>query len=111
MGRGFERGRAGAGQRGFRRDGAVWDVSSGQLLATFEGHRSPVWRVAVSGGGHLAASAGYDGTVRLWDVTGMSALATLRNDRAYERVNVTGLTGVTEAQRAALLALGATEQR
>jgi hypothetical protein len=37
-------------------------------------------------------------------------LRTLRADRRYERLDITGLTGVTEAQRAALLALGAIEQ-
>jgi hypothetical protein len=34
----------------------------------------------------------------------------LRPDRPYERMDITGLTGVTAAQRAALLALGAVEK-
>ena len=34
---------------------------------------------------------------------------TLRSDRDYERLDITGLTGVTQAQRAALIALGAME--
>jgi len=34
----------------------------------------------------------------------------LRPERRYERLDITGLTGVTAAQRAALLALGAREQ-
>jgi hypothetical protein len=34
----------------------------------------------------------------------------LRSDRCYERVDISGLTGVNAAQRAALLALGAIEQ-
>jgi hypothetical protein len=34
----------------------------------------------------------------------------LASDRHYQRLDITGLTGVTEAQRAALLVLGATEQ-
>jgi hypothetical protein len=37
-------------------------------------------------------------------------LRTLRPDRLYERLDITGLTGVTAAQRAALLALGAVER-
>ena len=37
-------------------------------------------------------------------------LRTLRAERRYERLNITGLTGVTEMQRAALFALGAVEQ-
>src|SRR5205823_2778848 len=36
-------------------------------------------------------------------------LRTLQSDRHYERLDITGLTGVTEAQRTALLALGAVE--
>jgi hypothetical protein len=31
----------------------------------------------------------------------------LRPDRRYERLDITDLSGITEAQRAALLALGA----
>jgi hypothetical protein len=37
-----------------------------------------------------------------------ACLHTLRVDRSYERLDITGLTGVTAAQQAALLALGAT---
>jgi hypothetical protein len=39
-----------------------------------------------------------------------ACLRTLQGDRRYERLNITGLTGVTDAQRATLLALGAVEQ-
>jgi len=63
--------------------------------------------VVLSGDGRLAASGGDDGTVRLWDGVDGICLHTLRNDRHYQRMNITGLTGVTEAQRAALFVLGA----
>jgi hypothetical protein len=36
-------------------------------------------------------------------------VGTLRSERRYERLDITGLTGITEAQRRALLALGAVE--
>jgi hypothetical protein len=37
-------------------------------------------------------------------------LQTLRSDRLYERMNITGATRLTEAQRTALKALGAIEE-
>jgi WD40 repeat protein/transcriptional regulator with XRE-family HTH domain len=93
-------------------DGTVrlWDATGGRLLRTLYGHATAVRSVALSGDGQLVVSGSYDGTVKLWDTPSGRLLATLRGDRPYERMDITGLTGVTEAQRAALLALGAVEQ-
>ena len=81
----------------------------GRLLATLEGHTGGVWGVVLSADGRLLASGSFDGTVRLWEASSGAHLHTLRSDRRYERVDITGLTGVTAAQRISLLALGAIE--
>ncbi|MBV9359742.1 MAG: hypothetical protein JO023_29880 [Chloroflexi bacterium] len=59
--------------------------------------------------GRLIASDGFDETVRIWDAPTGNALHVLRNLGRYEGVDITRLTGITEAQRTALLALGASE--
>ena len=59
----------------------------------------------------MIVSGGLDGTVRLWDTSSFSLVRTLRPDRRYERMDITGLSGVTEAQRTVLIALGAIERR
>jgi hypothetical protein len=47
----------------------------------------------------------------MWDMRTGALVRMLRPDRLYERMDIASLRGITEAQRAALQALGAVERR
>jgi WD40 repeat protein len=94
-------------------DGTVslWDAQNGRLLATLLGHTGAVYSLALCADRHLQTSGSFDGTVKIWSTDSGALSATLRAERRYEQLDITGSTGITEAQRQALIALGAVEQR
>ncbi|MCG8365818.1 MAG: NB-ARC domain-containing protein, partial [Pseudanabaenales cyanobacterium] len=85
----------------------LWNPNSGYYLKTLEGHTARVGSVVWSLDGQTLASCSEDETIKLWDVETGECLKTLRTDRPYEGMNITGVTGLTEAQTATLRALGA----
>ena len=86
----------------------IWHPDTGECLQTLEGHNSRVYSVAWSGDGESLASGSYDNKIKIWNPDTGECLQTLDN-RTYAGTNITGVTGLTEAQRATLLALGAVE--
>ncbi len=57
---------------------SVWDASTLKLLRTLEGHMSLVTSIAVDGERRTLASAGIDGTIRLWDLDSGSERSRMR---------------------------------
>ncbi len=88
-----------------------WDVHSGHCVRVQEGHRGAVQGLKVSPDGSRLASCGDDGAILLWNLHSGEHLQTLRRDRPYERLNITGIRGLSDAQKASLCALGAFEHR
>ncbi len=89
----------------------IWDIHTCQMLGSLLGHTSGgVWCVSFSPNGVLA-TGGDDGAIKLWERDTGACLQTLRSDEPYEGMNITGAQGLTEAQKAAILALGGFEER
>jgi ATP/maltotriose-dependent transcriptional regulator MalT len=65
--------------------------------------------VAFSPTSVLLASGSQDETIKLWETRTGRCLSTLRGERPYERLNISGVTGLNEAEKASLRALGARE--
>lgn len=86
-----------------------WNMQSGECEAVHKAHQGWIQSLRRSPDGTKLASFGHDGAIMLWELQSGAYLGTVRRDRPYERLNITGIRGLTEAQKATLRALGAAE--
>ncbi|MHC0064925.1 WD40 domain-containing protein [Nostoc sp. UIC 10890] len=89
----------------------LWDLHTSSCVKTLLAHTKLVWSVAFSPDGQTLVSSSEDETIKLWDVNTGICLKTLRSYRPYEAMNITKVTGLTEAQKITLKDLGAVEKQ
>jgi len=85
----------------------LWDVASGECLRVMREHSNHIRSVTFATNGLFLASGSDDGTIKLWSEQTARCLATLISERPYEGMDITGVSGLTEAQQVALRSLGA----
>ncbi|MEG3989330.1 NB-ARC domain-containing protein [Microcoleus sp. S28C3] len=87
----------------------LWDVCSGECVKMLQNDSSQIWAIAISLDGKTIASGSADGTIKLWEMETGECVKKMRSPRLYEGMNIIGVTGLTDAQKSTLKALGAVE--
>jgi WD40 repeat protein/transcriptional regulator with XRE-family HTH domain len=88
----------------------VRDLSSRTLLHVLHQRDTFALSVVFSPDGHLLYAGNADGTITIWDIQRGVCTDILRIERPYAAMDITGVTGLTRAQKDALKALGAIER-
>jgi WD40 repeat protein/DNA-binding SARP family transcriptional activator len=87
----------------------VWDTASGTLLRELCGHTDAVVSAAFHPSGAYVATASRDESIRVWDPYSGACVRVLQPEGPYAGMNISGVTGLSEAQKDALKSLGAVD--
>ena len=85
----------------------IWSVDTGECIRVLSGHETAVRAVDLTPDRQSLVSSSTDGTIRLWDLETGRTRKLLRPKRPYEEMNIADVQGLTTAQKATLMALGA----
>ena len=86
----------------------VWNAMTGQCLRALPGHDRPIWSVRFPDERTLVSSSD-DRAIKIWDLKAGECRTTLRTDKPYTGMNITGVRGLSSATLATLKSLGAIE--
>jgi WD40 repeat protein/DNA polymerase III delta prime subunit len=85
----------------------IWDLNTENCLRTLTGHQGMISNLIFAQ--ETSISSSFDETLRFWNPQTGECTQTRRALRPYEALNITGIKGVSEFQKARLKALGARE--
>ena len=88
----------------------LWDVETGAQRTLLGYHEQYALDVAFSPDGKQVATIGKEGALHLWQIDTYECLHQLYAPGPYAGMNITGVAGISDAQKAALKALGAVEE-
>lgn len=86
----------------------LWDADSGALVRTLQGD-TRVPAIAFSPDGRRLVGGSHTETVRIWDIETGQVVQEIHSPRPYDGLNITGVTGLTDAEIRMLKQLGAVE--
>jgi WD40 repeat protein/DNA-binding SARP family transcriptional activator len=87
----------------------IWNIASGETIHVWQEAGGKILRLAYSPDGKIVAGANLDGYIRLWDVKTGAVIRTIEITKPYAGTEISCVNGVTAAQKAVLLALGAVD--
>ena len=88
----------------------IWNILTGECLKVLKEHQGAVFSVVCSPDGEIIATASEDETIKLWNPQTGKCWQTMKTAGLYENMNITEITGLSEAQKIVLKRLGAVEK-
>ncbi|MEA5598411.1 NB-ARC domain-containing protein [Rivularia sp. UHCC 0363] len=89
----------------------LWDMNDFACVKVLDTHSNGVCSVDFNSNGNLLANTSHDNIIQLWDTKTWQCFQSLKIDRLYEGMNITGVSGLTQAQKEVLLGLGAIDRK